>query len=410
MQTTTNTTWARYEIQTRDHVVNTGECKEAWLWQDIPENELLNAKIINSCEQQRLKRKQHKSKKNNPLQDLGIDVLGKNDDKYLVVQAKNYAKQSVTMAKLNGFFKYSSMPALNNHHFRVFYTSKLSRSLYSDILDNKFGNKVTFQKLLLLDLTNNLSTITLTQQSSENHLSLRDYQLEALQQLENYFHVDLVITDDSDDPVIIDDTDDVNQEHCGRIAGILSMPGGTGKTVVFAKFATAHFQSCVILSPTRVLAEQNLKRVQSFYPADSLVLLIDSDGCRDQEELTNLIVAAQKNGKNIVISATYHSCDVINEVVVELLTSQPNCLVVVDEFHDIPKTAILNGDHYLGLVLRNSHRVLFVSATPRCYALENESSEVSQTSSIEYLFGEKIYELSFHEAVTNNYICDYQLW
>ena len=413
-QTETQTpNWVRYEKQVRDHLVNTGECNEAWLWSDIPEQELLNAKLINSCEQQRLKRNRSKSTKINSLQDLGIDVLGKNNHGYILVQAKNYTDCSVTPEKLACFFMYMLMSKLKDHQFRLYYTSRLSHVINDKVVENEFVERLTYQKLPLIDCNANLSaSISL---SSEIDLPLRDYQLTAVQQLENYFQVDPVIIDDTafDDPEESKISSE-NSESDRRIAGILSMPGGTGKTVVFAKFASTHFKSCVILSPTRVLAEQNLKRMQSFYPTDSLVQLIDSDGCRDREWLTNLIIAAQKNGKSIVISATYHSCDVVNEVIVELLTSQPNCLVVVDEFHDIPKTAILDGNHQLGLVLRKSRRVLFVSATPRCYALENDdqsnSTEASQTSAIEYLFGEKIYELSFHEAVTNNYICDYQLW
>ena len=419
-------TWELYEYYCQEYLILSGKYREVWTWQNIPERELLAAKLINSFEHQRLIRNRLKNEKVNTLKDLGIDLLAKNDDGYLIIQAKCYSgKNQVKIKDLAGFMNYYAMQNLKEHQFRVFYTSRLSQPIRESVICGGYGDRLTFEKLVM-DSSQNVNVIVDVDADADADASidqandvltsqnetLRDYQIEAVNALTAYFinKDDETLTDD-------DELTGDNDDNLTRIAGILAMPGGTGKTVIYAKFASTYYKYCVVLSPTRLLAEQNLARVRAFYSDNCFAQLIDCDGSRNSEWLVTSITNAIDSNQTIVISSTYQSSDVILEVVVPLLTSQPDCLLIVDEFHDIPKIAIFDSEHQLGAVLRQSRQVLFVSATPRCYALENEnisvdiaSNQSSETNIVDYLFGERVYELSFSTAVANGNICDYQLW
>jgi superfamily II DNA or RNA helicase len=72
-----------------------------------------------------------------------------------------------------------------------------------------------------------------------------------------------------------------------------------------------------------------------------------------------------------------------------------------------------NNKDEFNILLNSEHNILFMSATPRIYELENEI-EADTESEIEidtdYIFGEIIYKMSFNEAIENKYITDYQIW
>ena len=63
------------------------ETNEAWLWKYIPEQHLVDSKLITSRNEHRLKRKKGDV---NPLRDTGVDILQKTNDEYIFVQCKNY--------------------------------------------------------------------------------------------------------------------------------------------------------------------------------------------------------------------------------------------------------------------------------------------------------------------------------
>jgi hypothetical protein len=110
-----------YEIQIRDHIINVLN-EEAYLWKDIPETILIDAKIIGSHNNQRLKRIEDKE---NPLPDTGIDILKKTiNSKYTLVQCKNGYNKGVTMKDLAGFMCW--MATLSEINGNVYYTNKLS--------------------------------------------------------------------------------------------------------------------------------------------------------------------------------------------------------------------------------------------------------------------------------------------
>ena len=92
-----------YEVYIKKFLLEENSQNKVWLWSDIPEFELKKADFLGSWNQFRLIRKENKI---NNLRDTGCDILIKdNNDKFIVVQCKNYApKNSVTIPHLAGFF------------------------------------------------------------------------------------------------------------------------------------------------------------------------------------------------------------------------------------------------------------------------------------------------------------------
>ena len=76
----------QYEIFVRDHILHKLK-KSAWLWPDIPEQQLIEAGLIHSNNEARLKRKE-KLTKENPLLDTGVDILQQDADGFTLVQCK----------------------------------------------------------------------------------------------------------------------------------------------------------------------------------------------------------------------------------------------------------------------------------------------------------------------------------
>ncbi len=66
-----------YEVYVKYHIINNLN-KEVYLWKDIPERILIDAKLIHSHNENRLKRKEKLH--NNPLIDVGVDILQLDDN------------------------------------------------------------------------------------------------------------------------------------------------------------------------------------------------------------------------------------------------------------------------------------------------------------------------------------------
>jgi hypothetical protein len=80
-----------------------------------------------------------------------------------------------------------------------------------------------------------------------------------------------------------------------------------------------------------------------------------------------------------------------------------NPLFIIDEFHNLSKNNITNEEDYFYKLLNSDHKLLFVSATPKVYDLEDEDYKLD-------LFGSIIYNMSFTEAIDKKYITDYKIW
>jgi superfamily II DNA or RNA helicase len=352
-----------YELFVLNHIRKTNN---VWLWKDIPEEHLLKSGLIHSQNEYRLNRIKYLNSDdiNNPYRDVGIDILAlTKDNKYIFVQCKNGYKNGITIADLAGFSYLMFQHQSKEGH--VYYTSKLS----IHIRDNHINKQMQFIKL-----TQENDIVKIQQKRYE----LYDYQKDAINNLEKWFD---------------EDRDD-------NIRGVLNLPCGTGKTLISSHIANK-YRSVVIISPLKQFAEQNLNRFLEYFPKFK-GLLIDSEGSRDIEEISNFI--CKNKDKKLLFSATYKSIDIVNQLT-EYLMHDP--LIIIDEYHNLSKNNMTNKDDEMNKLLVSCHKILFLSATPRIYELENTEYKNDDFSEI---FGGIAHKLSFSDAIKNKYICDYKIF
>jgi len=369
--------------------------KKVWLWSNIPEKVLVKSELVHDLNKHRLR---GKSKSENKLRDVGIDILQyTNDKEYVFIQCKNYSS-AIKVGDLAGFH----MMIANNIDKKgiVYYTSSLSYNITENNKNIQYIRKTIEDKDKIRDV---------------NEFSLYDYQEKAVSCLENYFK------DNS--------------------RGILHMPCGTGKTLISCIFCKNYMQ-VIILSPLKCFAEQNIKRFKE-YDDSFKELLIDSDGTRNIDEIKEFIETNKKN--RILFSVTYKSVDVVN-LFIEML-DKDNLLIIVDEFHNLTRNNLIkkeeleisdddtedvldlssdisgNSEDVLDLssdisgnseddiddfykLLHSDYNFLFMSATPRIYDLEGDEDDNDFTE----IFGKKAYHMEMFTAIKEKYICDYKIY
>ena len=347
-----------YECQVRDYI-RTILKKSAYLWDDTPETLLIKAGIIGSHNENRLKRKENKE---NPLQDTGVDIIQvENENICSFVQCKNGYKSGVTYDDLAGFLMW--MMSFENTNGYVYYTSKLSTHIQS-LPKNK---RIEYIKLPYIQ--------NIVEDKKMQSIKPYEYQIKAKENCIEYFKK--------------------------NDRGILSMPCGTGKT--FSSFLISNdYKQIIFISPLKQFAKQNLDRyIEYGYNKDN-TLLVNSDGERDIEQVEKFI----KDKKKFVISSTYCSVDIIYESLKYM--NQKEVLIIVDEFHNISKTNMIDEEDNFNKILYSQYRILFMSATPRVYEMEDEEDESEETN--KELFGEIVYNMTFTEAIEKKYITDYRIW
>jgi superfamily II DNA or RNA helicase len=213
-----------------------------------------------------------------------------------------------------------------------------------------------------------------------------------------------------------------------------------------------NYKIVIIITPLQQYAQQNINRFYDYEP-NRKALLIDSDGSRNINEIYEFI----KNNDKILFSATYKSCDMINQLILS-----NDMFIIFDEFHNFSVNNIYNNkkniyndknninndsdssddesdyrssnddldnniensdssndesdacsnldnnikDDDIYLLINNDNvKKLYLSATPRIYTLEY-GNDIDITE----IFGDYIYKMSFNEAITNKYISDYELY
>jgi len=370
-----------YEIQIRDYIINELG-KPAYLWNDTPETILINNKIIGSHNQHRLTRIENKI---NGLIDTGIDIIQIENLNCSLVQCKNGYKNGVTINDLAGFMCWiASLDTLNGY---IYYTNKLSYQLQSIPPNNRI-NYVKHQ--YIENIKENQKIIT--------KIKPFDYQVKAKDNFIKHFQK--------------------------NNRGILSMPCGTGKTFT-SYLISEKYKQIIIISPLKQFAKQNLDKYIE-YGYDNKSLLVDSDGERDIKEIEKFI----KLNKKFLLSATFCSVDVIQKCL--KFTNQDNLLIIIDEFHNLSKTNVTDKNDDFNKILYSNQRILFMSATPRVYELENQDyeEEIENNSDEELdenfeeetnlnilteeddqdIFGDIVYNMTFTEAIDNKYITDYKIW
>ena len=344
----------KYEVFVKNHIINNLN-KEAYLWKDIPEKILIDCKLIHSHNENRLKRKEKLN--NNPLIDVGIDILQKDENNYTFVQCKNGYGTGLRIEDLAGF--YMQMFNHTNVNGNVYYTSKLSRN----ITENAINNRIQYIKLLMNE--------TETKEEVKTVFKSHDYQIEASNKIINYL--------------------DNNNDNNNNDKAILSMPCGCGKTYTSYLIANK-YDKVVMISPLRQFAKQNLDRYVQYGRTNTL--LLDSDGTRDIDQVTEFI----NNNAKFLISATYKSVDILQQLNLQ------NFLIIIDEFHNLSKNNVCNEEDDFYKLLQSDNKFLLMSATPRIYELEDDE----ENDNID--LGEIVYNMTFTEAIEKKYICDYKIW
>ena len=343
---------------------------QAFLWYDISEKNLLDSGLIHNLNDHRIDKvnyKKHPRYNINPLRDIGIDILQITDNKYIFVQCKNGYNQGLKIKDLAGF--YMVMANIFDKNGIVYYTSKLS----INIRENAINKRIQYIKKQLIE--NNIIQIP------KKKYELYEYQKKALDSLVYHFK-------------------NVNNNR-----GILNLPCGTGKTIIGCYFAK-NYNNVIIISPLKQFAEQNMDKFNE-YCDNFESLLIDSDGERNINNI-NKFIKDNKN-KKLLFSATFKSVDVINEFIDNL----KNVIVIIDEFHNLSRNNVYCEDDEkdvndpLYTLLHSKHKILFQSATPRIYELENTDL---QDENFDDLFGKIIYKMNFVTAINNNYIADYKIF
>ena len=336
-----------YEIQIRDYIIN-DKNKLAYLWHHTPEDILIKNGIIGSHNIHRLNRIAKMNDRCNPLNDTGVDIIQCDDNCCSLVQCKNGYKKGLTMKDLAGFMCWvSSLPNLYSY---IYYTNKLS----TNIRELPVNDHINYIKQAYIINDKNIVI---------DKIVPFDYQVEATQQFINFNR------------------------------GILSMPCGTGKTMTSYLISNSYKQ-IIIISPLKQFAKQNLDKYIE-YGFLGNTLLVDSDGERDLKQIKKFI----KSNKSFLISSTFCSVDVI----LKSLKYMNDPLFIIDEFHNLSKNNVTNDDDDFYKLLNSNQRILFMSATPRVYEMEEEDYNDS-------IFGPIIYNMTFTEAIQKKYITDYQIW
>ena len=333
-----------YEIFIRNYLQN--KSSNVWLWREIPEKILYDAGFANDLNKYRLERK------NRIIPDTGIDILQIKNDKYIMVQCKNYTN-TIKVDDLAGFFMMIAVH--KNKKAKLYYTSKLTKNIKETI-----------------PLNPNIKLIKKSfKEQPKSKFKLYKYQKDALSKLKEYFK--------------------------NNNRGIYQMPCGTGKTVVSAHFAK-DYKQVIYLSPLKQFAEQNLTRFKQ-YVDDYKCLLIDSDGTRDKKEIKKFI----KENNKIMLSITYASADMFNKIKKYL----DDYIIVIDEFHNLSRNNILDEEDEINKILIDKKiKIMFMSATPRIYELENTDEDDDYFD----IFGNKAYHMEMKEAIKNKYIADYKIY
>ena len=161
---------------------------------------------------------------------------------------------------------------------------------------------------------------------------------------------------------------------------VLSMPCGTGKTFV-SFLLSLDYKNVVILTPLISTTEQILSHYKDYYNQYTNISYVLVN-CQAKRKIDT-------NNNKMIIASTYASCNII----LNILDKLENTLVIIDEFHNISNTMITE-DNSINRLLKTTHDVILMSATPK----EHE------------IFGNCKYELSWNDAISNKYICDYDFY
>jgi len=336
-----------YEIFIKQFLEN--DSKKTWLWKDIPEYELRKSSLLGDWNEHRLVRKDNKI---NSLPDLGSDILLKDEEKYILIQCKNFdLTNNVTIHHLAGFY------AMISHHNLcgiIYYSSKLSPNI--KLLKPSSNIQFIKQEIIIHHPEIIHKTI----------LNPYYYQIDAYEQLKN------------------------------SKRAILNLPCGMGKTLTSIMIAK-EYDNIIIISPLIAYSKQNLERFQNQLINNKYnSIIVNSEGIRDKDEIVKILNKHKKN----ILSFTFKSVDIL----IDILNNMKNKIIIIDEFHNLSKNDIFNNETPLNKLLYSNEKILFMSATPKFFNLED----------VEYnnkdIFGDNIYSFPMSKGISEKHICDYEIY
>ena len=283
------------------------------MWKDIPEKYLRESGILGNWNEYRIIRKN--LIKENTIGDTGCDILLKINEKYFIVQCKNYdPKFSVKIHDLNGFYM---MMFHCNLDGKLYYNSKLSHK----ITMQKPTDRVEFiKKVFKYEPEKKDNTVKYTNFIENPY----DYQIDAVKKL--------------------------NEVFIDKNRAILQLPCGLGKTLISMMVG---FKS-----------EIKYKDYEG--------LIIDSDGTRDITEIENFL---DKN-KKVILSICYKSCDLLIEILGKLTNY---IIIIDEFHNITANDLTGVKENGLYEIFLSNSKILFMSATPRMFNIEINNDNESET-------------------------------
>ena len=369
-----------YEKYVKDFIIQKLG-KNAYLWNECPENILIENNLIHSHNTMRLIRKDIKEGHLHSHKDIGIDIIQIENDECSIVQCKNGYNNGLCVDDISGIMMRCAF--IRDVNTFIYYTECLSRNIRytSEISPYVISIDCSNQTDKLLGISNDNKIYFIKLPYENNNEVIQDikiditpysYQIEAINKFKEHYQ--------------------------SNNRGILSLPCGCGKTYT-SYLISNDYKHIVILSPLREFASQNLNRFIEYGYDKNNTLLVDTDGNRDINSIKKFIT----EHNNLIISCTYNSMDLISES----LDLFKDALFIIDEFHNLSKANISDSENNIFKLLTSDHRILFMSATPRIYDIEYDDNESYE---MECLFGDVVYKMTFTDAIANEYITDYKIW
>ena len=232
--------------------------KISYLWKDVPEYVLFDYNFIDSYEDSRLRRKLDNI---NKLQDIGTDIIYIDvDDKCVIAQCKNYTTNPVSIQDLAGFF--FIMTKHEDKLGEIYYNNKIMHNIKKELKNN---NRIKLIRKPFIETQ--ISQI----------FELYNYQTQVIDLASKYY-----LTNNT---------------------GILSMPCGTGKTIISC-YIGMNYKIVVMITPLNEYAKQNISRYNIYENARQSIL-IDSDGTRDIQYIKDFIRKQVDTNCDIVTGTRY---------------------------------------------------------------------------------------------------------
>jgi superfamily II DNA or RNA helicase len=367
-----------YEKYVKDFIIQKIGCN-AYLWNECPENILIENNLVDSHNDMRLIRKYIKQGYQHSHKDIGIDIIQLNGNKCSIVQCKNGYSNGLCVEDISGIMMRSNF--LRDVPAFIYYTKCLSRNIRCTAKISPYVINIdcstNIDKLLEVSIDNKIYFVKFPYEDNNNKEIIKteiipySYQTDAVARFKENFEI--------------------------NNRGILSLPCGCGKTYT-SYLISSNYRHIIILSPLREFASQNLNKFIEYGYDETNTLLVDSDGNRD----INCIKENINNKHKLLISCTYNSMDLISEC----LNMFQDALFIVDEFHNLSKANISDNKNHIFKLLMSDHKILFMSATPRIYDIEYDD----EAHDIDWLFGDVVYKMTFTDAIANKYITDYKIW